>query len=95
MNSYGLTLLQQQKRPSVSASLPIPENASIRSPTKQPARRVQEYTPDSLDDLLCDREVESYFYPARRQSPPQHIYVNLEAPAHHYPPASYMHGTLC
>jgi hypothetical protein len=105
MNSYGLTLLQQQKRQSVSASMIIPhnsENASIHSPRKQLNRRSsihsipQEYTSESLDDLLCDREVESYFYPNRRQSTfshPQHIYINLETPPNYPPP--YIHGTLC
>jgi hypothetical protein len=111
MNSYGLTLLQQQKRPSVSSSVIIPhtsENIPIRSPSKQTIRRpsipstYQEYTSDFLDDLLCDREVESYFYPNRRQSPishPQHIYINLESSPNYYqplpPPPPYIHGTLC
>ncbi len=107
MNSYGLTLLQQQqqKRQSVSASVIIPHTSEnvppIRSPLKQSIRRPQEYTSDSLDDLLCDREVESYFYPNRRQSPIshlQHIYINLEPTPHHYqppPPPPYIHGTLC
>jgi len=110
MNSYGLKLLQQQKQQSISSGMTIPnisENNSIRSPEKKLNRRSsipiipQEYTSDSLDDLLCDREVESYFYPNRRQSPishPQHIYINLETPPNYYhssSSSSYIHGTLC
>ncbi len=106
MNSYGLNLLQQQqKRQSISSGMTIPnisENNSIHSPQKKLNRRSsiqQEYISDSLDDLLCDREVESYFYPNKQQSPishPQHIYINLETPPNYYhPSSSYMHGTLC
>lgn len=101
---------QQPKRQSMSSSLTIPnfsDNTSRCSPKKQqqqlnrrPSIQLpqQEYTSDSLDDLLCDREVESYFYPNRHQSSishPQHIYINLEAPLNYYQPSSYIHGTLC
>jgi hypothetical protein len=107
MNSYGLTLLQQQKRQSIPASMMIPnmsENISIRSPPKQLNHRPSiyltqsQYTSDSLEDLLCDREVESYFYPNRQQAPTshvQHIYINLETPPNYYQPTAYLHGTLC
>ncbi|CAF3413689.1 unnamed protein product [Rotaria sp. Silwood1] len=112
MNSYGLTLLQQQQpiqqRQSLSSIVmtpKIPDNSSINSLHKQQNRRSsiqlpqQQYSSDSLDDLLCDREVESYFYPHRRQSPtsiPQHVYINLETPSNYYPPPPpYIHGTLC
>ncbi|CAF0997065.1 unnamed protein product [Rotaria sordida] len=112
MNSYGLTLLQQQQpiqqRQSLSSTMitsKIPDNSLINLLHKQQNHRSsihlpqQQYTSDSLDDLLCDREVESYFYPQRRQSPtsiPQHIYVNLDTPSNYYPPPPpYIHGTLC
>ncbi|CAF2983728.1 unnamed protein product [Rotaria sp. Silwood2] len=112
MNSYGLTLLQQQpiihQRQSLSSVMmtsKIPDNSSINSSYKQQNHQSsihlpqQQYSSDSLDDLLCDREVESYFYPDRRQSPtslPQHVYTNLESPPHYYPPPPpYIHGTLC
>lgn len=114
-------LQQQQQQPpsrrqSVSSSMTIPnmsENNPVRSPQKQqqlnrrPSFQIpqQEYTSDSLDDLLCDREVESYFYPDKYQqissiSHPQHVYINLETPPNYYQPllsssSSYIHGTLC
>ncbi|CAF3309793.1 unnamed protein product [Rotaria socialis] len=99
---------QLQQRHSISSVVmtpKMPDNSSIYLSQKQQNRRSsihllqQQYTSDSLDDLLCDREVESYFYPNRRQSPtfiPRHTYINLESPSSHYsPPPPYIHGTLC
>lgn len=92
-SSYGLTLLTQQTRhsnPSVLLLSQIPNNLSSHKPMPVPRTSIpQTTTLDSLDDLLCDREVESYFYPIN--SPPQHIYTNLENPSS----SSYYHGTLC
>jgi hypothetical protein len=115
MNSYGLTLLQQQQpqqpiqqRQTVSALIMMSQVPELRSVQKQPNHRssihliqqpLQQCTSDSLDDLLCDREVESYFYPNKQQSPvsfPQHVYMNLETPPkNYYRPPPYIHGTLC
>lgn len=110
-NSYGLTLLQQQKqvskplqpRHSVEAVLMISQIPKISSfqPTPIPTRSPPPTAPtlDSLEDLLCDREVESYFYPASSSFPSEHIYMNLSTPADPYsnfsPSFDYLHGTLC
>jgi len=92
-NSYGLALLnQQQKRHSTATVLMISQVPNQISSQKQfnPRQSIQEHTLDSLDDLLCDREVESYFYPTS-SSQSEHIYMNLEKPLS----LSYIHGTLC
>ncbi|CAF1169640.1 unnamed protein product [Adineta ricciae] len=104
MNSYGLTILQQQRQSSASTAKKSQPSVS-RTPSKtfniRPAMHVPQYDniSDSLDDLLCDREVESYFYPNRYQTPisiPQHIYVNLgNSTMNHYQPSTYIHSTLC
>jgi hypothetical protein len=106
MNSYGLTILQQQRQ-SLSAAVKKPQISdisSIRLPQKQLNLRPtihlkqQEYTSDLMDDILCDREVESYFYPSRRQSPPSlppHVYKNLGISSNYYQPPPYIHSTLC
>ena len=81
MNSYGLTLLQPstpRRRQSVTANITESYRPLIPS--------------DPLDDLLCDREVESYFYPPRSS---QHIYINLQPSPNIYPSKPYFHGTLC
>jgi len=98
-NSYGLTLLNQkqqqplQQRHSAATVLMISQVPNQISSQKQlnPRTSIQheQHTLDSLDDLLCDREVESYFYPTSSQS--EHIYMNLENPLS----LSYIHGTLC
>lgn len=112
MNSYGLKILQQQPQQrqnpySKTLISKIPENSSKYSSQQQLENNrrssihllQQKYTSDSLDDLLCDREVESYFYPDKRQSTnsyPQHIYINLEGSSNYYsPPPTFIHGTLC
>ncbi|CAF0738362.1 unnamed protein product [Rotaria sordida] len=104
-NSYGLTLLKQQKqqqqqpakqRHSVATVLMISQVPNHISSQKQLNHRTvlqQEHTLDSLDDLLCDREVESYFYPTSQSD---HIYMNLENSSDSYQPSlSYFHETLC
>lgn len=101
-NSYGLTLLNQQQtaplqqRHSVGAVLMISQVPNHISSQKQLNSRasLQQHTLGSLDDLLCDREVESYFYPT--SSPSEHIYMNLENSSDVYEPSlSCIHGTLC
>jgi hypothetical protein len=102
-NSYGLTLLnhQQQQPPlqsrhstaTVLMMSQVPNNSLKKSLTPRTSVP-QKPTLDSLDDLLCDREVESYFYPTSPDS--EHIYMNLENLSDSYPSSlSYMHGTLC
>ena len=102
---YGSTPLQQRHSVStVVMTSRAPAHASLRFSHKPLNRRpsVQSKSSrqpsESLDDLLCDREVESYFYP-HRQSPstsfPQHVYVNLETPPNHYHPLPFIQGTLC
>ncbi|CAF0928428.1 unnamed protein product [Rotaria sp. Silwood1] len=106
-NSYGLTLLKQQKqqqqqqqpakqRHSVGTVLMIsqaPNHVSSQKQLNPSTLLQQEYTLDSLDDLLCDREVESYFYPTSQSD---HIYMNLENISDPYQaPLSYIHETLC
>ena len=51
-------------------------------------------SPESLDDLLCDREVESYFYPSPTTHR-EHIYINIPTPPNHYQALPYLQGTLC
>ena len=51
-------------------------------------------SPESLDDLLCDREVESYFYPSA-STHREHIYINIPTPPNHYQALPYLQGTLC
>lgn len=85
MNSYGLTLLQPSsfstpRRQSVTANITLVSPIQIN-----PSRPL--ISSDPLDDLLCDREVESYFYPPRSS---QHIYINLQPS-----PNGYFPGTLC
>ncbi len=101
-NSYGLTLLNQQQtaplqqRHSVGAVLMISQVPNHISSQKQlnPRASLQQHTLGSLDDLLCDREVESYFYPT--SSPSEHIYMNLENSSDAYQTSlSCIHGTLC
>ena len=120
-NSYGLTLLREQKqkprqqRHSVASLLSTSQNPTKissyqsvlnQSASIQTAMAAAEVLPapgqtlDSMDDLLCDREVESYFYPLPSSLEPDHIYMNLDTPLQHYrPPSSslstYIHGTLC
>ena len=102
---YGSTSLEQRHPVSaVVMACRVPSHASLRFSHKPLDRRpsVQSKSfhqpADSLDDLLCDREVESYFYPSR-QSPstsyPQHVYVNIETPPNHYHPLPFVEGTLC
>jgi len=75
MNSYGLQLLDREQQPKVYSSKIITHI--------QPKKFVpHNYSPDALDDLLCDREVESYFYPSKSQ----HVYINLQ---------TSIQGTLC
>ena len=100
-NSYGLTLLNHQQQPlqsrhstaTVLMMSQVPNNSlqkSLTPRTSMPQKPVL----DSLDDLLCDREVESYFYPTSSDS--EHIYMNLENLSDSYPSSSsYIHGTLC
>ena len=108
MNSYGLTILQQQRQSlsTIAKTSKLSNHSLINSSQRHFNRRLstnlvqQQYISDSLEDLLCDREVESYFYPNRRQSPichPQHIYINLQTPLNNYslPSPPYIHGTLC
>ena len=112
MNSYGLTLLQPQqqqplvtpRRQSVTASITLLPSTEVNhhvAPLPRRTSSIQLTPSDPLDDLLCDREVESYFYPNRRQtSPPsQHVYINLEPSPNYYQSsttsAPYFHGTLC
>ncbi|CAF1604424.1 unnamed protein product [Rotaria magnacalcarata] len=106
-NSYGLTLLKQQKQPtppqpvqprhSVGTVLMISQVPNHISSEKQYDPRTylqQDYSLDSLDDILCDREVESYFYPT---SPLDHLYMNFENSTNssYQPSLSYFHETLC
>ncbi|CAF2395812.1 unnamed protein product [Rotaria sp. Silwood2] len=105
-NSYGLTLLKQQKqqhqqqpvkqRHSVAAVFTLSQIPNHISSQKQLNPRTflqQEYALNSLDDLLCDREVESYFYPTSQSD---HIYMNLDNSLDSYPSSlSYIHETLC
>jgi len=95
-NSYGLTLLTQQARHSNGSVLlvsQISNHLSSQKPMPVPRTSIpQTTTLDSLDDLLCDREVESYFYPLHSQ--PEHIYTNLENSSTSSS-VSYYHGTLC
>jgi len=51
-------------------------------------------SPQTLDDLLCDREVESYFYPSSNIHR-EHIYINIPTPPNHYQALPYLQGTLC
>ncbi|CAF1270734.1 unnamed protein product [Adineta steineri] len=108
MNSYGLTILQQQRQQPITTNVKNPpqisRNSSLHKPQKQLSRQPsiiqQKYISESLDDILCDREVESYFYPKQQhQSPisiPQHVYMNLgTSSSHYYQPPSYIHSTLC
>ena len=99
-NSYGLTLLHHQPRHSTTTTAlmisQVPNQVSSHKPSLTPRtsakiQQQQEHTRESLDDLLCDREVESYFYPTSSQS--EHVYVNIKNPSS--PPMSPIHGTLC
>jgi hypothetical protein len=94
-NSYGLTLLNeksplQQRYPKANGLIisQIPNQISSQK-SFTPRTSIEQHTLDSLDDLLCDREVESYFYPTSSQI--EHIYMNLANPLS----LSYIHGTLC
>ena len=104
-NSYGLTLLQQkpqqppkplQQRHSVAAVLMISQLPKKITAVRLPPAPV----PDSLDDLLCDQEVESYFYPVASSLHSDHVYMNVTSPPNQYyssieSSSAYMHGTLC
>jgi hypothetical protein len=101
-NSYGLTLLNHQQQPhqsrhstaTVLMISQVPNHNSLQKPFTPRTSIPQQPTFDSLDDLLCDREVESYFYPTSSDS--EHIYMNLENASDSYPSSlSYIHGTLC
>jgi hypothetical protein len=106
-NSYGLTLLKQQQqqeqqqqplqqRHSVAAVLMISQVPNNISSQNHRTSIQQHHTLDSLEDLLCDREVESYFYPASTPSQSEHVYMNLENSSDYFQsPSSYLHGTLC
>ena len=79
--------------PSVMSHVPPSLSSSRCSPTKVHHRRtslqmIRSYptSPQSLDDLLCDQEVESYFYPSHSHR--EHIYINIPDPP-------YLQGTLC
>ena len=103
-NSYGLTLLNQQQPPPprhstattvlMMSQVPSQISSSKQKPYTPRTIRKQSYqqpqTIESLEDLLCDREVESYFYPTTSHS--EHIYMNVEHPASSL---SSIHGTLC
>lgn len=101
-NSYGLTLLKQQAaqpvkpRHSVATVLMVSQVSNNAPSEKQynPQNYLQQgYTLESLEDLLCDREVESYFYPT---SPLDHLYMNYENSTNSYQlPLAYVHETLC
>ncbi|CAM2711273.1 unnamed protein product [Rotaria socialis] len=106
-NSYGLTLLKQQKQPtppqpvqprhSVATVLMISQVPNHILSEKQYNPRAylqQDYSLDSLDDILCDREVESYFYPTSQSD---HLYMNFENSTNssYQPSLSYFHETLC
>ncbi|UJR21196.1 hypothetical protein I4U23_024294 [Adineta vaga] len=106
MNSYGLTILQPQRQSSAPTTKKpqISQTTSLRTPPKSFTYRSsiripqQDFISESLEDILCDREVESYFYPNRYQpsiSIPQHIYINLGNSTNHYQPPAYIHSTLC
>lgn len=100
-NSYGLTLLQHQPRHSTTTNAlmisQIPNQISSHKPSVTPRtstrlpQQQQECTRESLDDLLCDQEVESYFYPTSSQS--EHVYMNIKNPS--LQATSPIHGTLC
>ena len=94
-NSYGLTLLQQPIKSiyPIATILNTSQISNHRTSQKPRTFIQQEYTLDSLDDLLCDREVESYFYPNIQK---ENIYMNLENSSNSYQPLlSYIHETLC
>ncbi len=92
-NSYGLTLLNHRPKHSTATVLMISQVPNHISSQKQSHPRTslpqQQQTLNSLEDLLCDREVESYFYPTSSQS--ERIYMNLNNPS----ALLYTHGTLC
>ena len=103
-NSYGLTLLKQQQQPppplqhrhSVATVLMISQVPTNISSQNHRTSIQQHHTLDSLDDLLCDREVESYFYPTSTPFQSEHVYMNLENPSEYLQsPSPYIHGTLC
>lgn len=111
VNSYGFPFVQPPVQPRHSVSTVVmmsqtPSSISTR-PSQKPVNRRASIqltpshrpTPESLDDMLCDREVESYFYPSRDLSDsssfPQHVYINLQTPPNHYQPLPYIQGTLC
>jgi hypothetical protein len=102
-NSYGLTLLsQQQQQPRHSTATTVLMMSQV--PSQISSAKQKPYTPrtirkqsyqqpqtiESLEDLLCDREVESYFYPTTSHS--EHIYMNVDHPSSSL---SSIHGTLC
>lgn len=103
-NSYGLTLLKerklekkdgnQRKRHSL-APMPLLSAKTNLSTTK--TSTIIAPSLDSLDDLLCDREVESYFYPKSASFHSDHFYTNSTAPSDQYylSSSTYIHGTLC
>jgi hypothetical protein len=89
---------QQQHQPRHSATttvlmmsqVPSQISSAKQSYTPRITRKQQPHeqqTLESLDDVLCDREVESYFYPTS-----EHIYMNVENPSSSL---SSIHGTLC
>lgn len=94
-----------QPRHSVEAVLMISQLPKVSS--YLPAQPVMTRSPapplgptmDSYEDLLCDREVESYFYPVSSSYPSEHVYMNLSTLADPYqsfsPSFDYLHGTLC
>lgn len=78
----------------------LPPSVATRTPSRSVRRRSSLHftpsyptSPESLDDLLCDREVESYFYPSHPH--PEPIYINIPTPPNHYQPLPYLQGTLC
>ena len=94
-----------QPRHSVEAVLMISQLPKISS-YHQPAQPLTQSLPppigptlESYEDLLCDREVESYFYPVPSSFQSEHIYMNLSTPADPYPSFSpsfdHLRGTLC
>jgi hypothetical protein len=110
-NSYGLTLLKQQQqaqpeqqpllqqRHSVAARLILSQIPKDRVFSQQSSTICSSLEPtiDSWDDLLCDREVESYFYPIPSSFESEPFYMNLGVPSNEHYPSSLdnIHGTLC
>lgn len=60
--------------------------------------RMSQVHSESLEDLLCDKEVESYFYPTKtnlKNRPPDDVYMNLKTANDYYKSSELLQGTLC